>query len=171
MPREAIKKTIRKPLHSKVPLKAHQPARPSAGHPEKKEKPEPTERFFEAVGRRKTSSARARLSLSDNKEMLVNGKPYNSYFPGLDLQEIFLSPLKLMSLLDKFRILVRVAGGGIHSQAEAARHAISRALILSDADSRKRLKKAGYLTRDPRMRERKKFGLKRARRAPQWRKR
>lgn len=131
----------------------------------------PAEHYFESVGRRKTSFARIRILSSGDKDILVNGKQYKLYFPTLDLQEIILSPLRLMNCLDKFRISIKTAGGGIHSQAEAARHGIARALILFNADFRKRLKKAGYLTRDPRMRERKKFGLKRARRAPQWRKR
>ena len=87
------------------------------------------------------------------------------------MRETILSPLKLMNVLDKFRIMIKVKGGGIHSQAEAVRHGIARALVIFNAEFRKRLKKAGYLTRDSRMRERKKFGLKRARRAPQWRKR
>lgn len=129
------------------------------------------EAYFEAIGRRKTSIARVRLFIKGDKEILVNGKPYTAYFPGLELREAVLSPLKLMNYSDKFRVLIIVKGGGIHSQAEAARHGIARALLLFDADFRKRLKKAGYLTRDSRMRERKKFGLKRARRAPQWRKR
>lgn len=135
-----------------------------------KTQPKHIERYFEAVGRRKTSSARVRISMEGEKEILINNKPCSVYFPTPDLQETVLSPLKIMNV-DKFSILVKVKGGGIHSQAEAIRHGIARALILFKADFRKRLKKAGYLTRDSRMRERKKFGLKRARRAPQWRKR
>lgn len=137
----------------------------------KKEPPKSVERYSEAIGRRKTSTARVRLLANGVPEILVNDKPYNVYFPGIDLQETILSPLRLMSSLDKFRLIIKVKGGGIHSQAEAARHGIARVLVLSNQDFRKRLKKAGYLTRDSRMRERKKFGLKRARRAPQWRKR
>lgn len=129
------------------------------------------EHYFKAVGRRKTSVARVRLLTAGDKEILINGKSLNSYFPTVDLQEIILAPLKLMNCLDKFRVIIKPAGGGIHSQAEAVRHGIARCLILFNKDFRKRLKKAGFLTRDSRMRERKKFGLKRARRAPQWRKR
>ena len=129
------------------------------------------EHYFESMGRRKTSAARVRISVKGDKEILINDKSYQFYFPSLELREIALSPLKMMNCLDKFRILIKVSGGGIHSQAEAVRHGIARALVLSNADFRKRLKKAGFLTRDSRMRERKKFGLKRARRAPQWRKR
>ena len=136
----------------------------------KDELPKSLERYFQAIGRRKTSSARIRFFVSDEKEIIVNDKPFQVYFPTLELQGIVLSPLNIMSV-DKFRILIKVNGGGIHSQAEAVRHGISRALVLTNQDSRKRLKKVGFLTRDSRMRERKKFGLKRARRAPQWKKR
>lgn len=132
---------------------------------------EKPEHYFEAVGRRKTSAARVRILAKGDKGIFVNDKPHNVYFPTLELQETIFAPLKLMSCLDQFRITIKVKGGGIHSQAEAVRHGIARALILFNADFRKRLKKAGFLTRDSRMRERKKFGLKRARRAPQWRKR
>lgn len=128
------------------------------------------ERFLEAVGRRKTSSARIRFSIKGDKEILINDRPFHIYFPTLELQGKVLAPLNIMNI-DKFRILVKVRGGGINSQAEAVRHGVARALVLFNESFKKRLKKAGYLTRDPRMRERKKFGLKRARRAPQWRKR
>ena len=128
-------------------------------------------RYFEAVGRRKTAIARVRLFTKGEKEILVNEKPYKEYFPELELQQIVTASLEKMKVLDKFRVIVKVKGGGFHSQAEAIRHGIARALLLFNPDFRKRLKKAGYLTRDARMRERKKFGLKRARRAPQWSKR
>jgi small subunit ribosomal protein S9 len=136
--------------------------------PAPKAKPE---RYFEAVGRRKTSIARVRIFTRGDKIFLVNGKPCDVYFPTLELQQIAKVALEKMKCLDKFRIQVFLKGGGLHSQAEAARHGIARALVLFNNDFRKRLKKAGFLTRDPRMRERKKFGLKRARRAPQWQKR
>lgn len=129
------------------------------------------EKYFEAIGRRKTASARVRLFTKGKKEFLVNSKPFAEYFPTLELQQITQSPLDKMKSIDRFRITVKVKGGGIHAQAEAVRHGISRALILFNSDYKKRLKKVGFLTRDPRMRERKKFGLKRARRAPQWQKR
>lgn len=129
------------------------------------------ERYWEAIGRRKTAIARVRLFTRGGSIFLVNEKPYNVYFSTLELQQISQSALEKMKCLDKFRVLVRVTGGGLHAQAEAIRHAISRALVLFNSDFQKRLKKAGFLTRDPRMRERKKFGLKRARRAPQWQKR
>lgn len=129
------------------------------------------EKYLETEGRRKTSAARVRLFTLGEKTFSINGKPLNQYFPAFELQEIAKSSLQLMKCDDKFRISVIVKGGGLHSQSEAIRHGIARALILFNPDFRKRLKKAGFLTRDSRMRERKKFGLKRARRAPQWQKR
>ncbi|PIQ92405.1 MAG: 30S ribosomal protein S9 [Parcubacteria group bacterium CG11_big_fil_rev_8_21_14_0_20_39_14] len=147
--------------------------------PEKKKKkiaskkpflPKPP-KYWEAVGGRKTSVARIRLFTKGEKAILVNNKDYKVYFPGLELQQIIVSPLQKMKCFDRFSASIKVKGGGIHSQAEAIRHGIARALVKFNPDFRKRLRKTGYLTRDPRMKERKKFGLKRARRAPQWRKR
>jgi len=132
---------------------------------------EKAEKYWQAVGRRKTAVARAMFFTRGEKEFLVNDKPYKKYFPALELWQIASVALNKMKILDKFKISVKVKGGGYHSQAEAVRHAISRALVKFNPNFRKRLKRAGYLTRDPRMRERKKFGLKRARRAPQWKKR
>ena len=133
------------------------------------------EKYFETVGRRKMAIARVRLFTKHPSGVvelfLINKKPLEKYFSTLELQEIAKAALEKMKCLDKFRILARVKGGGLSSQAEAIRHAISRALVLFNPDFRKRLKKAGFLKRDPRMKERKKFGLKRARRAPQWQKR
>ena len=126
--------------------------------------------YFEAIGRRKTANARVRL-LPSGKENVVNGKPMESYFGIPNLTKIALSPLEKMESLGKFGVSAKVKGGGIHAQAEAVRHGIATALTLFDPEARKSLKSTGYLTRDPRMRERKKFGLKRARRAPQWAKR
>lgn len=136
-----------------------------------KVKPLKSKRYYEAIGRRKRAVARVRLFVRGEKTFLINDKPYNIYFSDLRLQQIAIDSLNKMNSLDRFRISVKVKGGGIHSQAEAIRHGISRALILLNPNFRKRLRKVGYLTRDPRERERKKFGLKRARRAPQWRKR
>jgi small subunit ribosomal protein S9 len=129
------------------------------------------EKYFEAVGRRKTAVARVRLFTRGGKAFFVNEKPINLYFPSSELQQVAQAALEKMKCLDKFRILTKVKGGGLPSQAEAIRHGTARGLVLFNPDFRKRLKKAGFLTRDPRMRERKKFGLKRARRAPQWSKR
>jgi len=138
---------------------------------EKKKEKRTIEKYFEAVGRRKTAQARVRLFTQGKGEIKVNGKPYKHYFSTLELQKIVESPLEDIKCLGKFEISSRVKGGGIHAQAEAVRHGISRALCLLNPYFKKKLQKAGFLTRDPRMRERKKFGLKRARRAPQWSKR
>lgn len=127
--------------------------------------------YFEAVGRRKTSVARVRLFSKGEAGITINGKDSEKYFSNPELQRIIQEPLKKMKLNGSFKILVKVSGGGIYSQAEAVRHGIARSLIKFDADFRKRLKKAGFLKRDPRMKERRKFGLKKARKAPQWSKR
>ena len=128
-------------------------------------------KYFESLGRRKTATSRVRLSQGGEKTFLINGRPLENYFPTFELQEIVLSPLKLMDSVGQFTISAKIKGGGLHGQAEAVRHGITKSLVLFNPDFRKTLKKAGYLTRDSRMRERKKFGLKRARRAPQWQKR
>ena len=133
-------------------------------------KPKPA-RYIETIGRRKTAVARVRVWTKGEKVFLVNNKPCDKYFSILELQKIAVESLEKMNLLDKLRVQVQVKGGGITAQAEAIRHATARILIKINPNFRKRLKKAGYLTRDSRMRERKKFGLKRARRAPQWAKR
>jgi len=129
------------------------------------------EKYYEAEGRRKTAVARIRLFTRGEKEFLVNAKPLQQYFSILELQQIAQASLEKMKCLDKFRVSAKVRGGGLRAQAEAIRHGIARALVLFNPAFRKRLKTAGFLRRDPRMRERKKFGLKRARRAPQWQKR
>lgn len=130
-----------------------------------------TDRYFEAVGRRKTAVARVRLYTKGDMVTLVNERAYREYFPTMELQKIVDDPLKKMKSDGRFHVSVRVKGGGIHAQAEATRMGISRALTVFNPEFRKRLKRAGYLTRDARQVERKKFGLKKARRAPQWQKR
>ena len=129
------------------------------------------ERFFEAIGRRKTAVARVRLFTKGDKQFLVNGKPYQEYFATSHEQQTAISSLVKMKCLDKFRVTVTIRGGGKPAQAEAVRHGTARVLVDFNKNFKKRLRKVGYLTRDPRMRERKKFGLKRARKAPQWAKR
>lgn len=128
------------------------------------------DRYFEAVGRRKTAIVRARL-FTKTGDFTVNGRAYGAYFPEPELQRIVEDALKKMKLWERFRVSVKVSGGGVHAQAEAVRHALARCLIKFNPDFRKRLKRAGFLMRDPRAKERKKFGLKKARRAPQWQKR
>lgn len=133
-------------------------------------RPAGRDRYFEAVGRRKTSIARVRL-FTKAGDFSVNDMPYGTYFPTLELQKIAEDALQRMKLFGRFRVSVKISGGGIHSQAEALRHGLARCLTKFNPDFRKRLKRAGFLRRDPRMKERKKFGLKKARRAPQWAKR
>ena len=126
--------------------------------------------YLEAVGRRKTSVARARITKAARQSLTVNNKEVEEYFKREDERLAVLAPLATAEG-EKFSVTVRVYGGGTHSQAEAVRHAISRALSNSDMNLRSPLKKKGFLTRDPRMKERRKFGLKKARKAPQWSKR
>lgn len=129
------------------------------------------DRYLEAIGRRKTAVARVRLFTKGDKEFIVNNKSYQQYFQTIEDQELSIASMKKMKCLDKFRITVKVKGGGHRAQAEAIRHGTARVLVDFNVNFRKRLRKAGFLTRDPRKRERKKFGLRRARRAPQWAKR
>jgi len=129
------------------------------------------DKYFEGTGRRKTSVARVRLYTKGDKDILVNDVDYKEYFKVAEHQLIVLDSLEKMKSIGRFRVVATVKGGGIHSQAEAIRHGIARALVEFNPDYRKRLRKANFLTRDSRMKERKKFGLKRARKAPQWSKR
>lgn len=124
----------------------------------------------QATGRRKHSVARVRLK-PGRGEIIVNGKPVSEYFGRKILNIIVRQPLVVTDSADKFDIIVRVQGGGVSGQAGAVRHGIARALQLYNPDLRTPLKKAGLLTRDPRMKERYKYGLKKARRAPQYSKR
>ncbi len=126
---------------------------------------------YAATGRRKSSIARVRL-IPGKGEVTINGKSLDEYFGGLDLlkQEVK-RPLVLVGADTKFDVVARVQGGGTTGQSGALRHGISRALCVADAENRSALKAAGYLTRDPRMKERKKYGLKKARRASQFSKR
>jgi len=128
-------------------------------------------KYYAAIGRRKTSIASVRIFTQGDKTIEVNGTNYKKYFASPDLQQIVESSLKKMKADDKFRVMAVVRGGGIHAQAEAIRHGIARALVVFNPEFKKRLRRASFLTRDSRMRERKKFGLKRARKAPQWAKR
>ena len=129
------------------------------------------DRYFETIGRRKTAVARVRLYTKGDKEFIVNDVSYQKYFAMPEDQENAVASMKKMKCLDKFRVTVVVKGGGHSAQAEAIRHGTARVLVDFNNNFRKRLRKAGFLTRDPRMRERKKFGLKRARKSPQWAKR
>jgi small subunit ribosomal protein S9 len=127
-------------------------------------------RYYEAVGRRKRAVARVRLYPGDG-QMVINDKSLEEYFgrpqDWLDVQ----APLKLTDNMDQFNVSVLVKGGGITGQAQAIRHGVARALLVFEPEMRPSLRRAGYLTRDPREKERKKPGLKRARKAPQYTKR
>lgn len=123
-----------------------------------------------AVGRRKCASARVRLTVGSG-EIIINNKKMAEYFPYFELQQIVLAPLEAACQIGKLDISVRLVGGGAKGQAVAVSHGIARALIKNDEEYRKPLKAGGFLTRDSRIKERKKPGLKKARRAPQWKKR
>ena len=126
--------------------------------------------FDYGTGRRKNATARTRL-YAGSGQITVNGRPYDEYFPRKTLQMIIRQPLELVKMLEKFDVKVNVAGGGMSGQALAVRHGISRALLEVDADMRPALKKAGFLTRDARKRERKKYGQRGARARFQYSKR
>lgn len=168
-----IKKAVKKETTKKEPVVKKVAIKSAVVKPvivKKEEKAVSKGRYIETVGRRKTSIARVRLMINESG-IKINGKDYKDYLRLLKLQEIIIAPLAILELRDKHGFTVVVSGGGIFSQAEAIRHGITRALIKLNAEFRKRLKKYGFITRDSRMVERKKPGLKKARKAPQWAKR
>ena len=127
--------------------------------------------YFYGTGRRKSSVARVHLFPNGTGKITINGRDIDDYFGLETLKLIVRQPLNTTNTLGKVDIVATVAGGGVTGQAGAIRHGISRALLLLDENNRPALKAAGFLTRDPRMKERKKYGLKAARRAPQFSKR
>ena len=127
--------------------------------------------YFYGTGRRKSSVARVHLFENGTGKITINGRDIDDYFGLETLKLIVRQPLVTTDLLGKVDIVVTVAGGGVSGQAGAIRHGISRALVLVNPEFRASLKAAGFMTRDPRMKERKKYGLKAARRAPQFSKR
>ena len=138
------------------------------------------EQYYEGVGRRKRSTARVRLYTSAGAsssgsvslgEVIVNGKPAADFFPRLGDLELVIEPLQATGLADSFFVSVLVKGGGVTGQTSAVRQGMARALLKSDPELRPVLRKGGFLTRDARVKERKKPGLKRARKAPQYTKR
>jgi small subunit ribosomal protein S9 len=135
----------------------------------KTKKEEPKGTVF-AVGRRKSAIAQVRLTRG-NGEIKINNKTFKEFFPYFEFQQIILAPFKAVGESEKYDIQSKIIGGGKHGQAEAMRLAIARALLKIDFSFRQPLKSLGFLTRDARIKERKKPGLKRARRAPQWQKR
>jgi small subunit ribosomal protein S9 len=128
-------------------------------------------KYFRAIGRRKTSTAVVKIIKASKNTYTINGKDFVEYFKTAELRKIVTSVFEISTPIDKFEVIITARGGGIHSQAEAIRHGISRALVIHDGELRSVLKKAKMLKRDPRQVERKKFGLKKARKSPQWSKR
>ena len=128
-------------------------------------------KYFEAVGRRKTATARVRLFPGAKSGYEINGKTLEAYFPVRELALTAIEAITNGKAAEKFHVTAKLTGGGIAGQAEALRHGIARALLLYDLQLRGGLKKLGYLKRDPRAKERRKFGLKKARKSPQWSKR
>jgi small subunit ribosomal protein S9 len=139
-----------------------------------KEEKTPKGKYFYAVGRRKSSVAQVRIYPNEkagDDDLIVNKRKMVEYFPVLFLQNIFVSPLKLTEAFGKFGVSVLVRGGGFRGQAEAIKLGISKALVEFNPEYKKKLKEGGFMTRDSRVVERKKPGLKKARKAPQWAKR
>ena len=136
------------------------------------------QQYYYGTGKRKRAIARVRLYPSSDSEIgrmagriQVNGKSMEEFFPWAPWQATVQEPLRITESADRFAVIVKVQGGGVSAQANALRHGISRALVEYDAEMKPTLKRAGFLTRDARIKESKKYGLKRARRAPQYTKR
>ncbi len=128
-------------------------------------------KYIGAVGRRKTSIARVRITPAAKTSILVNDREFEEYFPTAELRRTATEAFTNSKVAQKFKVSIHVESGGISSQAGAVRHGVARALIIYDETLRKGLKALGYLKRDARAKERRKFGLKKARKAPQWSKR
>jgi small subunit ribosomal protein S9 len=131
--------------------------------------PETKDRYIEGVGRRKTSVARVRITPASKFSATVNDRSFEDYFALAEYKKSILDALADVG--DKFTITAKITGGGASSQADAMRHGLARAIVEMDPGERSKLKVKGYLKRDPRAKERRKFGLKKARKAPQWSKR
>lgn len=129
-----------------------------------------TQQYFAGTGRRKTSVARVRI-YPGAQEVIINGRTLQDALPRILLQESALAPLNALGQMGKFGVQAKVSGGGITGWAGAISHGIARALVQFDENLKPQLRRSGYLTRDPRMKERKKYGLKRARKAAQYTKR
>ncbi len=126
--------------------------------------------YFYGTGRRKTAVARVRV-FPGTGQIVINGKPMAETFTRLALQSVITAPLRVLNTLGKYSVMVKVNGGGVSGQAGAISHGMARALVRADESFKPALRRAGLLTRDPRVKERKKYGLKRARKAPQYTKR
>lgn len=138
---------------------------------EKDSKIEKGKTYIETVGRRKTATARVRITESAKNNFSVNNQSLKDYFKVNEFIEIASEALAKSKVPTHFEVSVKVKGGGVSGQAEAVRHGIARALVLYDQELRKKIKGLGFLKRDPRAKERRKFGLKKARKSPQWSKR
>jgi small subunit ribosomal protein S9 len=174
--RFAPKPTMKKTTARKPAAKKAAPKKAAAAHAVTASHPAPVRHikhtYIFAVGRRKEAVARVRWHQNTgNGEIIINERPMDKYFPTLELQNSVRDPFVLTHQENFGSVTVKVAGGGTQGQADAVRLGIARALVKVDPDVRLTLKRAGYLRRDPRVKERKKYGLKRARRAPQWQKR
>jgi small subunit ribosomal protein S9 len=128
-------------------------------------------KYIEGIGRRKTSIARVRITPSTKVAFVINDKEVNDYFPTKEMQMVATEAMPKSGVSTTFSVSAHVVGGGIHSQAEAVRHGLARAIVTHDLELRSTLKKIGFLKRDPRAKERKKPGLKKARKSPTWSKR
>lgn len=131
----------------------------------------PIKGYYRAIGRRKEATARVRMMETGSGKITVNGRSFETYFPLAIIRDEITAPLKLVGQFDNHDYSIKVEGGGTQGQAGAVCHGFARVLLQWNAEFRMPLKKAGFLRRDPRAKERKKFGLKGARRAPQWAKR
>ena len=130
------------------------------------------ESYYYGTGKRKSAIARVRLYPGGTGTVIVNGKPLEEALPWLDWQKRAVQPFATIpATADRFNVVAKIEGGGVSAWADALRHGIARALLVADPNLRKELRKHGYLTRDARIKESKKYGLKRARRAPQYTKR
>ena len=171
MPRSATS-TPKKPAVRRTPIKRSTRAKTADAPVVRVSTKKVIERaYIFAVGRRKTAVARVRWHVGKQGDFMVNGRPMNQYFPTPELQSTVMGPLTLTEMTGAGYVTAKVNGGGVPGQAESVRLGIARALVHVDPDLRLTLKRAGFLRRDPRAKERKKYGLKRARRAPQWQKR
>lgn len=131
-----------------------------------------TDRYIEAIGRRKTATARVRITPATKQSLTINDRDLESYFKTGEQRRVATDALNKAKATHKWKITAKILGGGLSAQAEALRHGIARALVTHDGELRKKLKKAGFLKRDPRAKERRKFGKKgKARKSPKWSKR